>query len=112
MRHGVVALNQFTTTNINGDADGFAWFWRATSYQLRSVDISFATLLSIGDTQLTDFGTIVSGNVEQPTITNLSSHFSVARRLIENDIDFTCLISRQHSLDDRFGLQKLEAEKF
>src|SRR5947207_2697401 len=76
------------------------------------MNISFATLLSIRNTELTDFGAIMSGNVKQATIANLSSHFSVTRGLIEDDIDFICLISRQHSFDNRFGLQKIEAAKF
>src|SRR5438552_19002879 len=88
MRHRMMALNQFATIDINRDANGFAWFRRATFNQLCSMDVSFAALLSVGDTQLTDFGAIMSGNVEQSAIPHLASHFSVTRRLIEDDIEF------------------------
>src|SRR5437588_12473103 len=76
------------------------------------MNVSFATLLSIGHTKLTDFGAIMPGNVEQSTIADLSPHFRVTRRLIEDDIDLIRLISRQHSFDDRFGLEKVVTKKF
>src|SRR5438105_7599110 len=111
MRDRVMALNQFATIEVNRDPDGFAWFWRATFNQLCSMDVSFATLLRIDDTKLTDLGTIVSRDVEQSAIAHLSSHFWVTRRLIEDDIDFIRLLSGQHGLDNRFGLQEIIAEK-
>src|SRR5437660_10409580 len=111
MRHRMMALNQFATIDINRDANGFAWFRRATFNQLCSMDVSFAALLSVGDTQLTDFGPIMSGNVEQSAIPHLSSHFSVTRRLIEDDIDLIRPISRQHGFHDRLGFQTVVADE-
>ena len=112
MRHRVVALNQFATIDINRDANSFAWFGRTTFNEPRSMDVSFATLLRVDDTKLTNFGAIMPGNVEQSTIANLSSHFRVTRRLIEDEIELIRFISRQHGFHDRLGLQKVVAEKF
>src|SRR5438876_11262985 len=67
--------------------------------------------LRINHAQLTDFGAIMSGNVEQSAIPHLSSHFSVTRRLIEDDIDLIRPISRQQGFHDRLGFQKIVAEK-
>src|SRR5438477_11264712 len=75
------------------------------------MDVCFTTLLSIGDTQLTDFGAITPWHVDQSTIANLSSHFSVTRRPIEDDIDLIRPFSGQHGFDDRFGLQEIIAKK-
>src|SRR5437762_942259 len=54
----------------------------------------------------------MSGDMEQPVVANLSPHFRVTWRPIEDDIELVRRASRQHCLNDRFRLQKIVAEEF
>ena len=71
-----------------------------------------AALLRIGHAQLTDLCPIVSRNVKQSSIANLTAHLCVERRPIENDIHLVRFFARQNGLDDCFGLEKIVSEKF
>ena len=71
-----------------------------------------AALLRIGHAQLTDLRPIVSRNVKQSSIADLSAHLGVERRAIENDIYFVRFFARQNGFDDCFRLEKIVSKKF
>ena len=71
-----------------------------------------AAFLGIDHAQLTDLGPIVSRNVKQSSIADLSAHLGVEGRPIENDINFIRFFARQNGFDDRLGLEKIVSEKF
>src|SRR5262249_21351329 len=54
---------------------------------------------------------IVSRHVKQSAIPDLSAHFGVKRRSIENDVELARLFARQNRLDNRFSFQKVITEK-
>src|SRR5436190_20392223 len=71
-----------------------------------------ASLLCIDYTQLTNFGPIVSRNVQQSSISNLTAHLGVERRPINDDIEFVRLLARENRFNDYFCLQKIISKKF
>ena len=52
------------------------------------MDENVFSLLCISYTQLADLRAIVPGHVQQARVADLTTHFSITRRLIKNDIEF------------------------
>ena len=71
-----------------------------------------ATFLCINHAQLTDLRSIVPRHMKQSTIPDLSSHFGVKGRLIENDIQLTRFLAWQHRLHNSLCLEKVIPQKF
>ena len=86
MSDGVMPLNQFAPISVYRDAYRFAWLRRAPLNNGRAMNKNVAALLGIDDTQLTNFGPIMSRNVEQSPIADLTAHLCVEWRPINNDI--------------------------
>ena len=59
-----------------------------------------AALLRIDHAQLTDFCPIVSRNVKQSSIADLTAHLGVERRPIQNNVHFVRLFARQNGFDN------------
>ena len=57
-----------------------------------------AAFLRVLDPKLADLRAVVSGNVEQSLIADLSTDLGVTRGLIEDDVDFLRILSRQNRL--------------
>src|SRR5215469_5528818 len=71
-----------------------------------------AALLGIGHAQLTNLRPVMSRNVKHSAIANLSAHFRIERRAIENDIYFLRFLARENRFDDCFCLEKIVSEEF
>src|SRR5262245_105474 len=71
-----------------------------------------SALLRVDHQQSTNFSAIMSGNVHQPAVADLSTHFSIEWRSIENHRDLSCFLPRQNGFDHSFGFQKIVTEKF
>ena len=59
-----------------------------------------AALLGIDHAQLTDLSPIVSWNVKQSSVADLTAHLRVERRPIENDVHFVRFFARQNGFDN------------
>ena len=97
---------------INRNANSFAGFRRATFCERGTMDEDVAALLCVGYAKPSNFGAIMTGNVEQSLIADLSAHLGVARRAIENYVKFCRLLAGQHRFDHRLGLDKIVSKKF
>src|SRR5438132_13598678 len=73
---------------------------------------NITSLLCVRDTKLANLSPVVSGNMKQATIADLSAHLGIARRSIENDVDLFRFLARQNRLNNRFRLEKIIPEKF
>src|SRR6266496_3105290 len=112
MGHRVMPLNRTASLDVDRNTNRFARFRSTTFCERRAVNEDIATLLSVYYTQLTDFCPIMPRNVEQTPIADLSPHFGVTRRLIENDIDLIRFLAWQHRFNNRFRLEKIVSKKF
>ena len=63
------------------------------------------------DLKLADLRAVVPWNVEQALIAHLSTHLGVTRGLIEHDVDFLRILSRQNRLHHRLRFKKILTEK-
>ena len=112
MGHRMMPLDGAATIDIDGDANSFARFRGAPLCQGGTMDENVAAFLRVGYVKLSNFGTIMPGNVQQSMIADLSAHLGVTRRSIENDIKFCRLLPGQDRFDHRFRLDKIVSEKF
>src|ERR1043165_9276088 len=85
MRHRVMALNLFSSIDIDRDSYRFAGLGSATIGDRRAMNKNIAALLSVDDPKLPDFGPIVTRNMQHAVIANLSAHFGIERRSIEHN---------------------------
>src|SRR4029077_5787786 len=72
---------------------------------------NITALLRINHAQLTDFRTVMPRYLKQSAISHLSAHLGVKGRSIEDDVELSRFSAGQNRLDNRFGLQKIVAEK-
>ena len=71
-----------------------------------------AALLDVDHAQLTDFRPVVSRNVKQSSVADLTAHLGVERGAIDNNIYFVRLFPRENRFNDCFGLKEIVTEKF
>src|SRR2546423_35497 len=100
MRHGVMPLNSAAPIDIDRDTNRFARLRCAAFCQGRTMNKNLTAFLRINDAKHSYFRTIMTRDVEQTTIADLSTHFGIARCPIENDIEFLRLLARQDCLDN------------
>src|SRR5690348_4240968 len=112
MRHRVMSLNQFSSIDIHRHAHSLAWFRGASFDQVRAMNKYIAALLRAEHAKLTNFSAVVTWNMQQSVVSDLSAHFGIKGRLIENDGDLFRLVSWQNTLNNRLSFQKIVAEKF
>ena len=107
-----MSLNQLPSIDIDRNAHPFARFRRAAIYDLGAMNEDIAAFLGVDDPKLAHFCPITSRNMEHSMIADLSAHFGIKGRLIENDGELFRLVSRQNILNNRLSFQKIVAKKF
>src|SRR5262249_7439268 len=111
MRDGMMSLNCATSISIHRDTYRLPGLRRAAFDKLGAMNNDVAPFLRVQHAQLTNFRSIMPGNMEQATVTDLSAHLRVKRRLIQDDVELVGFRAGHHSFDNRFGLQKVVAKK-
>src|SRR6266487_4126450 len=112
MRHAVMSLNRFASINIDRYTYCLSRFGRPAFQELRTMDKNIATFLRVDHAKLTNFRAVMSRHMQQSAVADLSAHFSIKRRLIENDIYLFRFPSRQNGFNNRFRFQKVVSKKF
>src|SRR6516225_4352231 len=107
-----MSLNQFPPIGIHRDTYRFAWLRRATLHNRRAMNKNIAALLGVGHPQLTNLRPVMSRNVKQSAIADLSAHLGVERCAINNYIYFVRFLARKNRFDDCFRLHEIVSEEF
>lgn len=108
----VMSLNRPASIDIHRNTNCLTRLRRPSLREDRAMNENVSALLRICNAELANLRAVVSWNVKQSMIANLSAHLRIQRRPIENYIDFVRFFAGQNGLNHSLCLEKIVTEKF